>query len=152
MLNRIIVTNIFIFLLLMLNSCQTDPEPIHYGSDGCSMCKMIIVDTHFGSELISSKGKIYKFDSIECLVFFTENSIDDENFFTLVTDYLNNNELINSKKAFYLQSENLRSPMGLNITAFSSQSDLKKFKEKYAGKELSWKEIIEYVNRKWQNK
>ncbi|MBI1932387.1 MAG: nitrous oxide reductase accessory protein NosL [Ignavibacteriales bacterium] len=143
---------ILILIVFILSGCSNKSEPINYGYDSCDKCRMQIVDRKYGTELVTSKGKIYKFDSIECLVFFTENSIDDENFFTLVTDYLNNNELINSKKAFYLQSENLRSPMGLNITAFSSQSDLKKFKEKYAGKELSWKEIIEYVNRKWQNK
>lgn len=143
---------ILILIVFILSDCSNKSEPINYGYDSCDKCRMQIVDRKYGTELVTSKGKIYKFDSIECLVFFTENSIDDENFFTLVTDYLNNNELINSKKAFYLQSENLRSPMGLNITAFSSQSDLKKFKEKYAGKELSWKEIIEYVNRKWQNK
>lgn len=143
---------ILILIVFILSDCSNKSEPINYGYDSCDKCRMQIVDRKYGTELVTSKGKIYKFDSIECLVFFTENSIDDENFFTLVTDYLNNNELINSKKAFYLQSENLRSPMGLNITAFSSQSDLKKFKEKYEGKELSWKEIIEYVNRKWQNK
>ncbi|MBK7979018.1 MAG: nitrous oxide reductase accessory protein NosL [Ignavibacteriae bacterium] len=143
---------ILILIVFILSGCSNKSEPINYGYDSCDKCRMQIVDRKYGTELVTSKGKIYKFDSIECLVFFTENSIDDENFFTLVTDYLNNNELINNKKAFYLQSENLRSPMGLNITAFSSQSDLKKFKEKYAGKELSWKEIIEYVNRKWQNK
>lgn len=143
---------ILILIVCILSDCSNKSEPINYGYDSCDKCRMQIVDRKYGTELVTSKGKIYKFDSIECLVFFTENSIDDENFFTLVTDYLNNNELINSKKAFYLQSENLRSPMGLNITAFSSQSDLKKFKEKYSGKELSWKEIIEYVNRKWQNK
>lgn len=143
---------ILILIVFILSGCSNKSEPINYGYDSCDKCRMQIVDRKYGTELVTSKGKIYKFDSIECLVFFTENSIDDENFFTLVTDYLNNNELINSKKAFYLQSENLRSPMGLNITAFSSQSDLKKFKEKYSGKELSWKEIIEYVNRKWQNK
>ena len=143
---------ILILIVFILSDCSNKSEPINYGYDSCDKCRMQIVDRKYGTELVTSKGKIYKFDSIECLVFFTENSIDDENFYTLVTDYLNNNELINSKKAFYLQSENLRSPMGLNITAFSSQSDLKKFKEKYAGKELSWKEIIEYVNRKWQNK
>lgn len=143
---------ILILIVFILSGCSNKSEPINYGYDSCDKCRMQIVDRKYGTELVTSKGKIYKFDSIECLVFFTENSIDDENIFTLVTDYLNNNELINSKKAFYLQSENLRSPMGLNITAFSSQSDLKKFKEKYSGKELSWKEIIEYVNRKWQNK
>ena len=143
---------ILILIVFILSGCSNKSEPINYGYDSCDKCRMQIVDRKYGTELVTSKGKIYKFESIECLVFFTENSIDDENFFTLVTDYLNNNELINSKKAFYLQSENLRSPMGLNITAFSSQSDLKKFKETYAGKELSWKEIIEYVNRKWQNK
>lgn len=143
MLNRIIVTNIFIFLLLMLNSCQTDPEPIHYGSDACSMCKMIIVDTHFGSELISSKGKIYKFDSIECLVRYLKKN-DASNTYNnrlLVTDHSRPNTFVEAQSASYLHSEKLPSPMGESLSAFESKDSLQAYFNRFGGEQLTWEDV-----------
>ncbi|MBK7105444.1 MAG: hypothetical protein IPH62_09185 [Ignavibacteriae bacterium] len=42
--------------------------------------------------------------------------------------------------------------MGLNLTAFSSQTDLNKIKNQYQGKKINWDELIEYVNHEWQHK
>ena len=43
-------------------------EEINYGVDACAYCKMNIVDPKFGAELITKKGRVYKFDAIECMV------------------------------------------------------------------------------------
>ena len=48
--------------LLLLNGCSKGPKPIDYGNDGCHFCKMTIVDKIHGSELITEKGKVFKFD------------------------------------------------------------------------------------------
>jgi copper chaperone NosL len=112
---------------------------------------MQIMDPKYGTELVTSKGKIYKFDSIECLAFYSKNMNDDDNSTLWVTDFLNKNELVDKNKAYFLLSENLRSPMGLNLTAFSSQTDLNKIKNQYQGRELKWNELIEYVNHEWQH-
>ncbi len=143
MLNRILVLNIFIFLLLVLNGCQTDPEPIHYGSDACSMCKMIIVDAHFGTELISSKGKIYKFDSIECMIRYlnkSESSITYNNRI-LVTDHSKPNTFVEAQSAKYLHSEKLPSPMGESLSAFENKDSVQVYFNRFGGEQLSWEDV-----------
>ncbi|MGB5288980.1 MAG: hypothetical protein WBN42_10875, partial [Ignavibacteriaceae bacterium] len=52
-------------LLFLLASCGSKPEPINYGKDECEFCRMQISDNRYGAELVTDKGKVYKFDSIE---------------------------------------------------------------------------------------
>ena len=56
-----------VFMLLLFSSCKTEPKPIDFGSDACEFCQMIIIDNHYGGELITEKGKVFKFDSGECM-------------------------------------------------------------------------------------
>ncbi len=71
----------FITLTLLISSCGSKPEPINYGHDECEFCRMQISDNRYGAELVTDKGKVYKFDSIECLIEFAmvKNLIGDSN-------------------------------------------------------------------------
>ena len=63
----------FILTGALAASCgRKKPEPIAYGKDSCSECKMTIIDPKFGGEIISKKGKIFKFDDTHCLAKFME--------------------------------------------------------------------------------
>ncbi|MFL5807903.1 MAG: hypothetical protein ACJ749_00200, partial [Flavisolibacter sp.] len=55
-------------LVLALNSCSTKPQPFAYGKDVCDDCSMTIMDPKFGGEIITKKGKVFKFDDAHCLV------------------------------------------------------------------------------------
>ena len=55
-------------LFLSLAACTVAPVPINFGSDGCHFCKMTIVDKQHAAELVTSKGKAYKYDAIECMI------------------------------------------------------------------------------------
>jgi len=57
------------FMLLFI-SCSTKPQPIQYGKDVCDHCKMTIVDQKFGGEIVTKKGKAYKFDDLICMAKF----------------------------------------------------------------------------------
>ena len=59
---------------LLLTSCSTKPEPFAYGKDNCHTCKMGIMDPKFGTELITTKGKIYKFDDVSCMQYFLKSN------------------------------------------------------------------------------
>ena len=74
---------LFTFLSLVILSCGISPLPIDYNHDECAYCKMKIADARFGAELVTSKGKVFKFDSAECLIW---SYINDEN-----TEYVENN-------------------------------------------------------------
>lgn len=137
---------IFIILLTVYSSCSVKPEPIKYGKDNCNYCKMTITDNRFASELLTNKGKIYKFDEISCmLAFASEQELDSTKINGMyITDYCPNNNLINKNSMIFMLSDSLKSPMGGNVAAFSSKDSLKKYSDKISGKTLTWDEVIKY--------
>jgi len=139
-------TPIFFFLLLpllLLTACSKQPVPINYGKDVCAYCKMTITDARFASELVTKKGKNYKFDSIECLIhFLREGSLKQEDIqLFLVSDFKSPKNLIDATSAWYLISTDIQSPMGANLASFSRKEDAEKFKTEHSGTVFSWKEI-----------
>ncbi|RMD99433.1 MAG: nitrous oxide reductase, partial [Calditrichaeota bacterium] len=70
---------VFLVAFSWLVSCSPSPQPISFGQDSCDYCKMTIVDPKFSSELVTRKGKVYKFDSIECLAGFVMEKMPDRN-------------------------------------------------------------------------
>ena len=135
---------ILITLLTMFGSCSTGPEPINYGSDQCDNCRMTIMDNKFGSEIISNKGKVYKFDAAECMVrFVKEGKIKQEDIQNrLVTDASKPGQFVDAVNAVYLISEKFPSPMGANLSAYGSKSDAEKFQKDFSGELKTWDEIL----------
>ena len=105
-------------------ACASDPRPIAYDADGCAYCLMQISDPRFGAELITSKGKVYTFDSIECLLqFHRQASIAGDVRSVWVSDYRHPGTLISALSATYIQLGAGRSPMGRGLLAVASESD-----------------------------
>lgn len=135
-------------LLLSILSCSPQQESIEYGFDACEHCKMTITDSRYGSELVTDKGKVYKFDSIECLaMYITEDSRKDASWsMVLVTDFLKPEQFLEAQEAWYLKSESLPSPMGMGLTAFATENDVREHQSNYPGEVLHWEEIKLVVN------
>ncbi len=131
-------------LVVGLTSCSTDPQKIEIGKDACSFCKMSIVDSHFGGEILTKKGKVYKFDDVHCLLgFIKANTIDNK--LTKEIYFVNFEEpynLIEASKAILLKSNNLHSPMGGNIAGFSDRNKMNKTSSTTKGKEITWQELL----------
>ncbi len=129
-------------LLLVMMSCGTNPEPIRIGTDGCDFCKMTISDSKFGGELITLKGKIYKFDDLHCIrSFYKAGSLPASEINSIwFVDFANPGKLIPAKNSILLKSDALRSPMGGNLAAFSSNESLEKFKSQYPGETITWEQ------------
>lgn len=134
---------IILFTLFYLFSCSPKPEPIDYGNDVCDFCKMNITDNKYAAELVTSKGKVHKFDSIECLFQFKdlEFKSDDEIHSELVNDFSNPGELIDLRKAYFLKSDVFRSPMGMNVLSVSSEEKLSEIKSQHGGQVLTYNEV-----------
>ncbi|MEO0197509.1 MAG: nitrous oxide reductase accessory protein NosL [candidate division WOR-3 bacterium] len=130
------------FLILFILSCkvQYKPEPIKVGEDICSYCKMVIMDKKFSAEIITKKGKVYKFDAIECMIaYYNENEEDIEK--TYVTNFLNPDEFLDAKTAIYLRTPHIKSPMGMNLSAYKNIESAKKMLESKEGEILNWEEV-----------
>lgn len=132
-----------LFTICVLNSCNSnEPKPIKLNSDSCDNCKMTISYGKFGAELITEKGRHYKFDDISCMVKFAKSgtTVPAKAFF--VNDYLQDNTLIPAEKAFYLKDGTLSSPMRGNTAAFSTKPDADQYQTKLSATPSSWDEIF----------
>jgi copper chaperone NosL len=82
-------------IALLFISCSKVPEKINYGEDHCMNCEMTIMDKRYGAEIVTVKGKVYKFDSVECLVeFLKQGKVSTENVnLVLVTPFNHSEQL-----------------------------------------------------------
>ena len=130
-----------IIFSICLFACSKDPKPIVYGSDPCHYCQMTIVDKIHGAELITDKGKVYKFDAAECLIRYIDELESTEGYLLLTNHFENPEEFIKMEQATFLISEKLPSPMGAFLTAFKTELKAKAIKEEKGGEIYNWKEI-----------
>ena len=136
---------VFLFMV-NLSSCKTGPEPIIAGIDNCYFCKMTISDVRFGAELVTTKGKIYKFDDVHCmLAYLKTKDVEPGNIKDhYITNYAGSNQLINVNRSFLLKADELRSPMGGNIAAFDHSDSLKISKNRFSGNTVTWSDLIKH--------
>ncbi len=128
--------------LLVFSSCEVAPKKINYGNDHCLFCDMTVVHKTFSAQYVTKKGKAYMFDSVECIVrkITTENN-EDLLAFVLVSDYKNPGALVDAYVATYLISEKIKSPMGANLSAFSTKEDAVHMQNEFGGALYTWSEI-----------
>jgi copper chaperone NosL len=110
-------------ITFLFASCNTKPQPFAYGKDICDDCKMTIMDPKFGGEIITKKGKIYKFDDAHCLVnFMKEGKVKEPDIAqTVFIDYENEKSFLDVKSSYFVTGDQLKSPMNSNSAAFSSK-------------------------------
>ncbi|MEZ4905535.1 MAG: nitrous oxide reductase accessory protein NosL [Spirosomataceae bacterium] len=130
----------------VLQDAPWNPAPINYGKDACEFCKMMIMDKKYAAEIVTDKGKAYKFDDLSCMVKYMKvNKLNEANFsFFVVNDYSKPGELIDVKTATFLGSKDLRSPMRGDVAAFADKSVAEATKSRFSdAKILTWKEVFE---------
>lgn len=122
MIENYIAKGLVTLTLVVLVSCTTGPEPIAYGKDACDHCRMTIMDPKFGAELVTAKGKVYKYDDVNCMVNHAKGLPDGLSGAThlLIADMAAPATLIPVQSAFFLRSDEIRSPMGSRVAAFSN--------------------------------
>ncbi len=136
---------IFIALfIVILMGCNVSPKPIDYGKEFCHFCKMTIVDKVHGAEIVTSKGKVYKFDAAECMIEFLKDFDESTIELYLTNHYSQPETLINATEAVFLISENMPSPMGANLTAFEKRNDAESVQKEKGGTLYSWQELLDH--------
>ena len=135
-----------IFLLLTsslsLQSCTSGPQPVHYGQDHCDFCKMTFTDTHFGGEVRTKKGKVYKFDDLHCLLTSLQAGTPAKEDIAAIylVDYYGG-PWLDAARAVLLHSDTFHTPMGGNIAAFADPSALQHFTGLINSQSISWKDL-----------
>lgn len=129
---------------ICLLSCAAEPEPLQYGHDACHTCKMTLMDRKFGAELVTNKGKVFKFDDINCMLTYFDSGETDPSEFAhkLVVDFSEPAKLIEAADAFYLKSSAIKSPMASQIAAFGKKENMETAKNELKGIYLVWGELV----------
>lgn len=137
-----------ILSLLACWGCSKTRQPIAFGTDGCSFCKMTIVDKTHAAQLITDKGKQRKFDSIECLINDMNNELTKAKLSGIwVANYSKPGEMMGAETATYIVSPKIQSPMGANLSAVDNPLIANDLIEQYEGdgKIYSWIELLDHL-------
>ena len=116
--------------------------PIKLNADNCDFCKMSIADGKYAAEVITQKGRIYKFDDIMCMVNYTKENSNTKMEAFYVNDFAQDNNLIPAETAFFLSGGAIQSPMHGGIIAFSKENEAVEFGTKLNAKPIKWEAII----------
>jgi len=136
--------------LFTLCACTVQQEDIDYGNETCSFCRMNIVDPRYAAEIVTVKGKVFKFDAVECMINYNDRSHIDPGqdlAFVLVNSYTDPGNLHDAHKAYYVRSKAMPSPMGMFITPFQEEDSAKHYVEKHGGKIFMWLELNDQFHR-----
>lgn len=140
---NVISSSVILLLSLFFSSCaNTEAQPIIFNHDNCDNCKMSIADNRFGCELVTDKGRVYKFDDLSCLLDYKiENADKNLNATYYVCDYIHPNTLISLEKCSILKSESISSPMGGGMASFSNADSAKLYQSKWNAELISWQKL-----------
>ena len=132
---------VWVSFFLAFSACNVAPEAVNYGSDACHFCSMTIVDRQHAAQIVTKKGKAFKFDASECMMNHLKEVNYDEIALFLVNDYNTPGEFIDATKATYLISQNIPSPMGEFLTALASIEAAERVKSEQQGELLTWNQL-----------
>lgn len=135
--------SIAMILAIFLVSCSAEPEPLAFGKDNCHACKMTLMDNKFGCEIVTNKGKVYKFDDVNCMInFYNQEEVGNEDVaHMLVVDFAAPGKLIDARNALYIKSDEIKSPMASQVAAFGEKKFVDQFNKNWKGILLSWGEL-----------
>jgi len=132
--------------MLLLPGCDSGPQAIDFGKDSCAECNMTIVDKRYGAEFVTGKGKVFKFDDVNCMVEFIEREphVGDSTARRFIVAFNEGGELLEENQLVFVKHKDLRTPMRSHIAAFrdkeSAQATLDGLGE--GGNFLTWEEIM----------
>lgn len=123
-----------ILAVFLVAACAQGIEQIRWGTDMCDQCRMILSDKRFGAELVAKR--VYKFDGIDELARF-QAAHPETGGTAYVTDG-ESGKLIPAGQAVFVQSPDLKSPMGGNIISFAKREEAEQFIAKHRLPEVRW--------------
>jgi copper chaperone NosL len=136
---------------VLLSGCASGPRPIRVGEDHCEMCRMRVAEARFATELVTPQGRTLVFDSIECLVRYMAAQPGGSGTAgeAWVTDFDAPDALLAATSAFYAESANLRSPMGIGVAAFSTEDGRDATVARLTGRPMDWTEVRQVIHANW---
>ena len=131
-------------MLCTLSSCSVTPSPIVAGKDNCNFCKMTITQPGYAGEILTKKGKAFKFDDMHCMqAFYKAGTVKAEDIKDVfVADFGSPEKLLNVQEAKLLHSAEIHGPMNGNIIGCAKGAEAESLTEKFKATEVSWNDLI----------
>lgn len=140
------VNTIALITMICLTSMSCDyskPVPIQLNKDACDYCKMTISDGKFCSEIITEKGRCYKFDDVHCMISYHKENANVKSQYFYVHDFNQKMEFLNLANSFLVESKSFKSPMGGNTATVKTKADADKLLLTYPeSKIVSWDALL----------
>lgn len=145
--SRMAARHASIALAVAASACAAPgPRTIAYGRDTCDYCHMLITDRRFGGQLVTSKGKVHAFDSVECLAaYYLANDAAADGSHLWVADFGEPEHWVAEDQAVFARSTVLQSPMGLGIVSFDAKPDTAAIRGELHATIVTWHEVLELV-------
>ena len=144
-------TAVLFAALILLPGCESKPQPIAYGKDACASCTMVLADRHYGCEFVSGKGKVFKFDDVNCLTEYmaAEPARSDIGGQAFIVSFNDSNELLDVHTAVFLKHPKLRTPMNSTIAGFPDENSASAVSKELGdgGKLITWDEVKTQTGR-----
>jgi copper chaperone NosL len=147
---RFFAISLFLSVTLFIIGCNAEPEPILFGVQECSHCRMTITERPFAAQIMTVKGRTHSFDAIECMMQYSKVNFatHQEVRFFRVADQNAPHELFDATMATYVISEAIPSPMGGNLSAFRNRNVAADRLGTLEGDVLTWVELVQLYNNR----
>lgn len=138
------ITFALLFILALVFSCKDNPgvgpAEVYYGEDICERCKMIISEKAFTAQYTLPGGEARKFDDLGCMIHYISDGGGGETERDEITAYYvkeyATGEWIDGASAYYVWTENIKTPMGHGIIAAGDENTAREFTERENGRLL----------------
>lgn len=135
------VAALALFCMLMFSSCDQKPQPVRLNKDNCAFCEMTISDLRFATELITSKGRVYKFDDLSCMIRYMKENANQAHKGIYISDFLPPHALTDVNTMTLIEGDKVQSPMGGNMAAFSNADSAAHWMGKMEAAGIEWSSL-----------
>lgn len=135
------LTVLILPLLFLLSCSEAKPEKAKLNVDNCDYCKMTIADEKFVAEIITPKGRLYKFDDVVCMKNYVKDNESSANSSLYITNFEQPGTFLKADEAAYVTGDVVISPMGGNLAAFTDTKAAEAFAQNNSVQIMLWKDI-----------
>lgn len=128
-------------VLLALSACAAPaPVPIAVGADACDHCHMPVADPRLTAELLTTTGRLYRFDDIGCLAGFLADGVvaPEKVHGAWAADFLHAGLWLPVESAIYLRTDSLHTPMASGLIALAPGAPVDSVVLALGGTRLDW--------------
>lgn len=143
--NKATVRVILCLLIPFMWACTFETEPVNYGKDSCGFCKMSVVEDRYACEIVTDKGKVFKFDDLSCMIrFMVRENIDKKDMaHVVVNDFSHPHGFLDVDLAVFLSGSRFTGPMNGDVAAFKTMEAAEEVRLEDPGVTLlNWEDVI----------